>query len=64
MDVHRIPPDPAHPTGQARCRWCGHTWDTTPEQDTLLESLFAHERLHVAARAMGHRTDDDPTPAA
>lgn len=50
MRVDRIAPVDAPAVradcGLVRCRVCGCTWVTTPEQDALLADLFDHDATH------------------
>ena len=47
IGVRRVPPAPGSTRGKLICRMCGHTWDTTPEEDVLLAHVFAHKAEHL-----------------
>ena len=47
MRVDRVEPSPPSTDyGRVRCRVCGLTWTTTPEQDALLADLADHDATH------------------
>ena len=45
MDIEQVDPEAAG-FGRVRCRVCGQTWPTTPDQAALIAALFEHDAGH------------------